>query len=378
MTVIISVRDGGSTRAHRFTEPGTCVIGRADECAITIADNRVSRRHCQLEIAPPRVSIVDLVSRNGTFVNGQRVDTERELVDGDEIRFGGVSDIALRIAVESVPSPFPGYEVLHELGRGAQGTVHLARHDSGELVALKVMTAHASVDENARFGFQREYDSIRALRHPNIVEFHGNAVEGNDFWFAVEYCPDGDLDSLVARRGPLPVEEALSITMQILDGLSYAHAAPVPIPGGVANGLVHRDVKPHNVLLTGSTVKLADFGLAKAFEHAGLSGYTRTGAFGGSIPFVPRTQLVGYRDAKPEVDVWAAAACLYWMLTGATPRDFPPDADPVLVALRTPVVPVRERLSSLDCRLARVIDEALVDWPVHSITSAEELARALA
>lgn len=381
MTVTISVDDGGATRERRFTKPATCVIGRAEECTIRIAHDRVSRRHCRLEISPPQVSVVDLTSRNGTYVNGQRVTTGQVLVDGDEIRFGGVPGVVVRIAVESVPAPFPGYEVLRELGRGSQGTVYLARDDSGSLVALKVMTAHDSADENARFAFQREYSSIRALRHPHIVEFHGNAMAGNEFWFACEYCPGGDLDRLVAGRGPLPLDLALPITLQILDGLGYAHAAPVPVADRIATGLVHRDVKPHNILLTGPadqpTAKIADFGLAKAFEHAGLSGHTRTGAFGGSIPFVPRTQLAGYRDARPEVDVWATAACLYWMLTGATPRDFPPGTDPVLVALRTPVVPVRERLPGLPARLASVIDEALVDWPAHLITSADELAAAL-
>ncbi|HEX8867389.1 MAG TPA: FHA domain-containing serine/threonine-protein kinase [Lentzea sp.] len=384
MTVTIVVDEGGTLREQRFTEPATCVVGRHDECTIRIAHDRVSRRHCRLEISPPRMSLVDLNSLNGTHVNGQRVHGERVLVDGDEIRFGGVPDVVIRIGIESVATPFPGYEVLQELGRGAQGTVYLARDtDSGSLVALKVMTAYDQfVGENARFAFQREYDSIRALRHPHIVEFRGNALAGNEFWFACEYCPGGDLDRLVTRRGPLPLDLALPITLQILDGLSYAHGAPVPGVDGIATGLVHRDVKPHNILLTGPadrpTAKLADFGLAKAFEHAGLSGYTRTGAFGGSIPFVPRTQLGGFRDAGPEVDVWAAAACLYWMLTGATPRDFPPGDDPIAVALRTPVVPVRERLPSLPARLASVIDEALVDSPAHTITSAHELAAALA
>ncbi|MEV6242450.1 FHA domain-containing serine/threonine-protein kinase [Lentzea sp. NPDC051838] len=383
MTVTIVVDDGVAALEQRFTEPATCVVGRLDECAIRIAHDRVSRRHCRLEISPPRVSVVDLASLNGTYVNGQRVDGERVLVDGDEIRFGGVPGVVIRIAVESVPTPFPGYEVLHELGRGAQGTVHLARdNDSGSLVALKVMTAYDEfVDENARFAFLREYESIRALRHPHIVDFRGNALSGNEFWFACEYCPGGDLDALVARRGPLPLDLALPLTLQVLDGLAYAHTAPVPGVDGLATGLVHRDVKPHNILLTGPAdrpiAKLADFGLAKAFEHAGLSGHTRTGGFGGSIPFVPRSQLMGFRDAGPEVDVWATAACLYWMLTGATPRDFPRGSDEVTVALHAPVVPVRERLPGLPARLASVIDEALVDSPAHLITRADELADAL-
>lgn len=150
--------------------------------------------------------------------------------------------------------------------------------------------------------------------------------------------------------------EALCVVRQVLAGLAHAHRAELPAlrqqdgTATLVRGLVHRDVKPANILLSGSgsdgrpVVKLADFGLAKAFERAGLSGHTRTGAMGGTIPFMARTQLIGYKYAGPEVDVWASAACLYWMLTGATPRDFPQHKDPIAVALREPVVPVRSAI----------------------------------
>lgn len=167
----------------------------------------------------------------------------------------------------------------------------------------------------------------------------------------------------------MPAETAVALMLQVLDGLAHAHTVPMPAApdadGTMApvRGLVHRDIKPQNLLLSGSgptrTVKIADFGLAKAFDRAGLSDQTRTGALGGSVAFMPRAQIVNYKFARPGVDVWATAACLYWMLTRATPRDFPPGADPVLAVLRQPVIPAAERGTPLPARLATLLDDIL-------------------
>lgn len=281
-----------------------------------------------------------------------------------------------------------GYEIVRELGRGGQGVVYLARHeDSGELMALKVLLAEVAVDPRARDGFLREIESTRALRHPNVVEFRDSGASGSAFFFTGEYCDGGSVATLVAERGGrLAIEEAVSIVLQALDGLAYAHTAKIPAVRladgtiGPSRGLVHRDIKPSNILLAGSgsarAAKLADFGLAKAFDRAGLSRLTSTGARGGTFEFMARTQIVNYRMARPEVDVWAIAASLYWMLTLAVPRDFPPAIDPVAVVLQGETMPIRHRLASIPRRLAEVIDTALIDGPL-AIATAEELKCAL-
>jgi eukaryotic-like serine/threonine-protein kinase len=273
-----------------------------------------------------------------------------------------------------------GYEIVRQLGRGGQGVVYLARHhDSGELTALKVLLPDVAVDTASRDSFLREIDSLRLLRHRNIVEFRAKGSAGAAFFLACEYCDGGSLADLLDRRGgQLPVAEAVDITLQMLDGLDHAHHVDVP---GIGRGLVHRDVKPHNVLLTGSgpapVAKLADFGLAKAFDQAGLSGHTRTGSVAGTVAYMSRAQLIDFKFARPAVDVWATAATLYRMLTGTTPREFPPSADPIAVVLRNPPVPIRQRGPSVPARLAAVIDEALVDQPRILVTEAAELRQAV-
>jgi len=116
----------------------------------------------------------------------------------------------------------------------------------------------------------------------------------------------------------------------------------------------------------------------KTQEHGvrpgGLVGQTRSGAIGGSVAFMPRCQLIDYKYARPDVDLWAIMACLYWMLTGGTPRDFPPTADPVAIVLREPPIPVRERLPTIPQPLAEVIDGTLAE-PADTVpTSASTLS----
>lgn len=284
------------------------------------------------------------------------------------------------------PPVITGYDLVRELGRGGQGIVYLVRHrESGEPRALKVLPAQIAVDPAAERSFLREMDSVRALDHPNIVAFRGGGAIGATFYFVCEFCSGASVDDLVKRHGPLDIEKAVALTTQVLDGLAYAHTVPVDwataenAPAPI--GLIHRDVKPANILLSDSgptpVAKLADFGLAKAFERAGLSGHTLTGTVAGTIGYMSRPQLINYKFAKPEVDIWATAATLYYMLTAHTPRTFPPTADPIAIILRDNAIPIRERSPRIPRNLATVIDEALIDQPSIRMATAGELRDAL-
>lgn len=281
-----------------------------------------------------------------------------------------------------------GYKIVKELGRGGMGAVYLARHEAtGEQVALKVMLPSVPVTPYSRDVFLREVEICKCLMHSNVVRLRDSGCSDGTFYFTLEFCDSGSVDMLMRQRGGrLPVEEAVGIILQVLDGLEYAHSAPVNVKlqdGRTLQqtGVVHRDMKPANIFLTSSggarVAKVADFGLAKSFEAAGLSGMTATGSAAGSPWFMPRQQVINFLYAKPDVDVWAIAASLYNMLTGRFPRDFPAGKDPWRVVLESAPVSIRKHLPSIPAKLAGVIDHALIDHPEIPIKTAAELKRQL-
>jgi serine/threonine protein kinase len=236
--------------------------------------------------------------------------------------------------------------------------------------------------------FQREIRNTLALQHRHVVRCLDHGYARGAFFLVLEYCEGGSVDQLMAQRGgTLPVDEAVEITLQALEGLEYTHQAAIPFVRqkgggyGPGTGLVHRDLKPANLFLTGwgsgRIVKVGDYGLAKAFDETGLSGGTRTGETAGTWAFLCRQQVVDLKHAGPEVDVWALAASLYNMLTGFVPRAFPEGRDPCLVVLEGDPVPVLRRNPHVPPRLAAVIDQALVEEPAIAFQSAAAFRDAL-
>jgi len=289
--------------------------------------------------------------------------------------------------------PINGYTIERELARGGMGAVYLAREDGTEKsVALKVMLPQVAADDRATQKFLLEAVNTQALDHANVVKTYDSGCSEGTFFFTMEYCNGGSIDSLLKQRGgPLSIDEALPLMFQLLDGLDYAHQALIPKvrlndgsyrPG---KGLVHRDLKPQNILLHSSygnlVVKVADFGLGKAFDLAGLSGQTSTGAVAGTPVFMARQQVRRFKYAKPDVDVWAAAATFYFLLTGELVREFElrkgAKKDIWDQILSYDAVPIRKVNPNIPKRLAEVIDTALREEPKIGFSTAAELKRGL-
>ncbi|MDZ7957367.1 MAG: protein kinase [Aulosira sp. DedQUE10] len=434
-------------RQYIFDSRTICIIGRSNECNIQLPDDAehrtISRYHCLLDINPPAIRIRDFGSKNGTYVNSEKIGQrqphqtpeeaakldfpEYDLRSGDDIK---LSNTIFTINIDNpeeiiIPNFFPqtvnanqdltqppnflevikrwlglaangnqnlqmirGYNLIKILGKGGFGEVYLAQHHaSGKFIALKVMLPAIAADENAVQRFLRETENTKALQHPNVVQVIDYGFFEGIFFFTMEYCSGGTVWDLMQQQGgKLAVDVAVPIILQVLNGLEYSHNAGIPYVKlkdggfGKGKGLVHRDLKPGNIFLTYNdgklTAKIGDYGLAKAFDLAGLSGQTMTGTKAGTPVFIPRQQLLNFKYVQPDVDIWATAACLYNMLTGTYPRNFIGN-DPFLAVLQNDPVPIRQRDASIPPKLAEVIDLALVEKPEIYFKSAADFQQAL-
>ena len=267
-----------------------------------------------------------------------------------------------------------GYAIQGRIGKGGYGAVYLAKRRTNNFpAAIKVMLSRVAVNDASRRRFLQEIGVLRRLKHPNVVQLLENGAAGSLFYFIMEYCEGGSVLGLMKRRrGKVPLREAGPLFLQSLSGLEYVHK----------KGLVHRDVKPSNLLLKRQgkhwEAKVGDMGLAKNFEAVGLSGMTITGTYGGTPYFMPREQITDFKRMKPSSDVWSMGATLYYVLTGTFPREFGPKKNPFEVVLAGKTVPLRERDSSVPKSVAVVADKALSIEPLHRYKDAGEMRLALA
>ncbi|MBA2442183.1 MAG: Stk1 family PASTA domain-containing Ser/Thr kinase [Rubrobacter sp.] len=202
------------------------------------------------------------------------------------------------------------YRIVRLLGSGGMADVYLA-HD-GVLdrdVALKVMSGRYSGDEEFVERFRREAQSAAALSHPNIVSIYdrGESEEGT-YYIAMEYISGGTLKDRIRQRGALPARTAAEVALQIAEALRAAHD----------RGVIHRDIKPHNILITESgDLKVTDFGIARAASSTTM---TRTGSILGTAHYISPEQAMG-KPAGPQSDLYSLGIVLYEMLTGQLPYD---------------------------------------------------------
>ena len=282
-----------------------------------------------------------------------------------------------------------GYTIDRRLGQGGYGAVYRAtHHGSGRTVAIKIILPRLSEGRGLDL-FQREINLTRQLRHPNIVAVLEHGVAQGRWYYVMEYMDGDSLRRLVADRGGiLTLDELAPIGLDALDGLAHAHRTSVESSIDAApatfRGVVHRDLKPDNIVLgtaeRGRIAKVADFGLAKAFDSAGLTVFTQPGDLAGSLLYWPREHVDHFKYLTPPSDVFSMAAVCYECLTGRTIRDgllAPTSRQRIAAVARNPVVPIRQRTTAIPAPVADVLDRALSEMPFAPGIKQDEMRQAL-
>src|SRR5256884_295144 len=268
----------------------------------------------------------------------------------------------------------PHYTVEREVGAGGMARVYLAheRHPPRQ-VAIKVMNPEVSTP-TFRERFIREVEVTSKLSHPNIVPILAAdeclfVPDGPDglCYYVMPYVEGESLRARLQRDKTLPLDEALHITFQVADGLSYAHA----------HGVIHRDVKPENILLSGRSALVADFGIARAVSAAGVQTLTDVGQPVGSPAYMSPEQLAGSRAIDARTDVYSPGCVLYEMLVGQPPLlDLAGESAPAPATLEA-VLRRRGVSTRTARRLREVMSRALASSAAERFAATEDLIAAL-
>lgn len=394
----------GPQQGRRFPLAGhdTFLVGRSNKahCQLSSKDQHFSRIHFMIEFNPPRCRLIDMKSRNGTLVNGQRVQNA-DLKDGDRIKAGhtvfqvdwpwsregllttdddsprGTPGQEIQHPVsEGIPEAFPvvpGYDIIRLLGRGGMGTVYEAQRLSDRTrVAVKAVSpafagAPAQVER-----FLREARILCQLRHKHIVSFLEMGEAAGVLFFAMEFVEGTDAADILDKQGPFSVRTAVRILCQVLSALAHAHEV----------GYVHRDIKPGNILVAREgdrySVKVADFGLARIYQSSQLSGLTMQGEIGGTFAFMAPEQATNFREVQPAADQYAAGATLYNLLTDRFLYDFRETGLAMLTQLLTEEpIPIQMRNFDLPNGLAEAVHRATAREPADRFPDVKAFRQAL-
>ncbi|GGN71821.1 serine/threonine-protein kinase [Nocardia rhizosphaerihabitans] len=263
---------------------------------------------------------------------------------------------------------FAGFTVERMLGQGGMGTVYLARHPRlDRLTALKLLNRDLFADERIRARFEREADLAAGLDHPGIVTVFDRGAEGEQLWISMQYV-DG-VDAATVDPMTLPPERAVQIIEGVADALDYAHG----------RGVLHRDVKPANILLArssgghGERVFLTDFGIARL--RADSTHLTQQGMFTATLAYASPEQMTG-TELDHRSDQYSLACALYWLFTGIAPFDSPDPNEIIRGTLYLNPPPLALRRQGLPPALDAVLAVAMAKHPASRFDSCAAFAKA--
>ena len=258
------------------------------------------------------------------------------------------------------------YELIEKIGEGGMAVVYKARcRLLNRYVAIKILRPEFTKDAQFVENFKRESQAAAGLSHPNIVSIYDVGQEGNIYFIVMELVDGKPLSQVIEEKGRIEYKEAIQITRQIASALSLAHK----------NGIVHRDVKPHNILITSAGVaKLADFGIAKAVSASTIIGGTNK-VMGSVHYFSPEQARGAYVDERS--DIYSLGIVMYEMLTGKVPFDGDNPISVALMHINDPMPSVNAEVPGLPPQLDKIIQKATDKYQTNRYKTADELIEAL-
>ncbi len=359
---------------HRFT-----TIGRQKGCEIVLDDTQSSRKHTKISYVNDKYVIEDLESRNGTYLNGNRVE-KAELKDGDEIQIGNTylrfkhvpeTDDKGKVLepilatkksreIDISKLSIRGYEIVELIGKGGMGYVCKARQLSMDrIVAIKVL--HEKFVDNPEFvaRFISEARAAGKLNHPNVIQVHDVGQYNNIYFFSMEFLDGRTVLDMLREKKYLPVAEAVRIVLEIAKALDFAHK----------HHIVHRDVKPDNIMVTpDGKVKLADLGISKAFDE----GAAASNVVLGSPHYMSPEQAMGTR-VDGRADIYSLGATFYHMIVGDTPFSGVSVSEILKAHVAAPLPGFKNGMQSIPSKVSSIIQKMLAKKPEERFQSAKDL-----
>ena len=262
----------------------------------------------------------------------------------------------------------PGYELERELGGGGMSRVFVATERAlGRHVVVKVLSPELAAGVNAE-RFRREIQLAAQLHHPHIVPLLSAGEHGDLLYYTMPFIEGQSLRSALRERGRLPLREVVRMLHDVVDALAYAHA----------RGIVHRDIKPDNILMHGAHALVTDFGVAKAISAAlPLAGHTTTGMAIGTPAYMAPEQLAADPAADHRMDLYAVGLVAYELLTGGSPYATTSPAELLAAQLTRTPPPLHEVVPEVPRALSAVIMSTLEKDPAHRPATAEILLKHL-
>jgi len=268
----------------------------------------------------------------------------------------------------TVTGEFSGrYTIEHELGRGGAAVVYLARDGRQDRhVALKVLHKELAQAIGAK-RFLREIKHSSALQHPHLLPILDSGESRGTLYYVMPYMEDGSLRARIAKEKQLPIDDSIAITRDVGEALAYAHS----------RGIVHRDIKPDNVLFSGSHACLADFGIARAVDSVAADTLTSTGLVVGTPAYMSPEQASGEKTVDARSDQYSLACLLYEMITGLPPFIGATQQSVISQRFSQPPPSMRVHRPTVPEHLERAVKRAMAVVPADRFPGVTEFIAAL-